>query len=254
MTSTPLSLSSSMPDAVAGRFTVTIVTDAEAAFQLFDVDLRSKPVAVRAQSCGDSCACAPCNRTGTDEAALIRKIVAGQRHLFGDLIAPHLTALSRIVRASIGDHPEVEDIVQQTALKAFTHLAQFRFEAAFKTWLIQIGRNEARQWRRKYSSSRLLEFTPHAFSELPIADQRPSPLIEYQRSEITARLGAAVAHLPEKYRKVILLRDFEDLSISEVAVRLGLSIPAVKSRHRRARQKVVRFLEKSRTFCCGNAH
>jgi RNA polymerase sigma-70 factor (ECF subfamily) len=47
---------------------------------------------------------------------LIRKIVAGQRHLFGDLIAPHLTALSRIVRASIGDHPEVEDIVQQTAL------------------------------------------------------------------------------------------------------------------------------------------
>jgi Sigma-70 region 2 len=55
------------------------------------------------------------NETGTDEAALIRKIVDG---------------------------PEVEDIVQQTALKAFTHLSQFRFEAGFRTWLIQIGLNE----------------------------------------------------------------------------------------------------------------
>ena len=68
------------------------------------------------------------NGTGTDEAALIRKIIGGRRDLFGDLIAPHLTPLSRMVRARIGGHPEVEDIVQQTALKAFTQLAQFRFE------------------------------------------------------------------------------------------------------------------------------
>jgi RNA polymerase sigma-70 factor (ECF subfamily) len=179
----------------------------------------------------------------TDEAALIRKIVGGQPDLFGDLIAPHLTALSRIVRATIGGHPEVEDIVQQTALKAFIHLAQFRFQAGFKTWLIQIGLNEARQWRRKYGHSRFLEFTPQASSELPIADQSHSPLIEYQRNENGAQLGAALARLPEKYRNVILLRDLEDLSISEVALRLGLTIPAVKSRHRRARQKVAKFLE-----------
>jgi RNA polymerase sigma-70 factor, ECF subfamily len=188
------------------------------------------------------------NGTGVDEAALIRKIVGGQRDLFGDLIAPHLTALSCIVRTTIGGHPEVEDIVQQTALKAFTHLAQFRFEACFKTWLIRIALNEARQWRRKYASSRLLEFTPCALSELPIADQGHSPSTEYQRSETGAQLGAALARLPEKYRNVILLRDFEDLSISEVAVRLGLTIPGVKTRHRRARQKIAGFLERSKIF------
>jgi RNA polymerase sigma-70 factor, ECF subfamily len=188
------------------------------------------------------------NGTGTDEAALIRKIVGGQRDLFGDLIAPHLTLLSRMVRAIIGGHPEVEDIVQQTALKAFTHLAQFRFEAGFRTWLIQIGLNEARQWRRKYASSPFVEFTPPAFSELSIADHSHSPLIEYQRSETSARVGSALARLPEKYRNVILLRDVENLSISEAAVRLGLTIPAVKTRHRRARQKVAGFLERSRNF------
>jgi RNA polymerase sigma-70 factor (ECF subfamily) len=188
------------------------------------------------------------NGSDTEEAALIRKIVGGQRDLFGDLIAPHLALLSRMVRATIGDCPEVEDIVQQTALKAFTHLAQFRFEAGFRTWLIRIGVNEARQWRRKHASSRVLEFTPAAFSELRIADQSHSPLIEYQRSQTGVQVGAALSCLPEKYRIVILLRELEELSISEVAARLGLSIPAVKTRHRRARQKVAGFLKRSRTF------
>ena len=187
------------------------------------------------------------NETGTDEAALIRKIVGGQRDLFGDLIAPHLTPLLRIVRATIAGDPEVEDIVQQAAFKAFTKLAQFRFEAGFRTWLIQIGRNEARQWRRKCASSRMLGF-PLPLSEVPIADKNHSPLNEYQRGETSAQIRAALVRLPEKYRNVILLRDIEDLSVSEVAGRLGLTIPAVKTRHMRARQKVAGFLERSRKF------
>jgi RNA polymerase sigma factor (sigma-70 family) len=183
-------------------------------------------------------------RTGTSahESALIRKIVGGRRDLFGDLIAPHLAALSRIIRATIGGHPEVEDIVQQTALKALTHLAQFRFEAAFRTWLIRIGVNEARQWRRRYASSPFVDLTPRAFSELRIADHGPSPLIECQRKQTGTHLAAALARLPEKYRNVIVLRDFEDLSISEVAARLGLTISAVKARHGRARQKIAGIL------------
>jgi RNA polymerase sigma-70 factor (ECF subfamily) len=193
------------------------------------------------------------NETGTEEAALIRKIGGDRLDLFGDLIAPHLTPLSRVVRVTIGGHPEVEDIVQQTALKAFTHLRQFRFEAGFRTWLIQIGLNEARQWLRKYASPRFLDLTPTAFSDLFIPDQGHSPLIEYQKHETGAEVGAALAHLPEKYRDAILLRDFEDLSISEVAVRLGLTIPAVKTRHRRARLKVATFLERSRKFGRGVA-
>jgi RNA polymerase sigma factor (sigma-70 family) len=191
---------------------------------------------------------ATCCATGMDETTLIRKIVGGRRDLFGDLIAPHITPLSRIVRATIGGRPEVEDIVQQTALKAFTHLTQFRFEAGFRTWLIQIALNEARQWLRKYGPSRFSELTSSKLSNGSTPDQEHSPLIEYQKSETGAEICAAVAHLPEKYRIVILLRDFESLSISEVAVRLGLTIPAVKTRHRRARQKLMAFLERSSKF------
>jgi RNA polymerase sigma-70 factor (ECF subfamily) len=182
------------------------------------------------------------NMTITEEGALIRTILLGRRDLFGDLIAPHLTRLQHTVRATIHGHPEVEDIVQQTALKAFTHLDQFRFEARFSTWLTRIGLNEVRTWRRKCASSLLLALDLPTLTQLPVADQRHSPLVECQRSEASARLRAALAWLPEKYRTVILLRDFEDLSISEVAQRLGLTIPAVKTRHRRARQKMAKFL------------
>jgi RNA polymerase sigma-70 factor (ECF subfamily) len=180
--------------------------------------------------------------TGTEEAGLIGKILGGRRDLFADLIAPHLTPLLHIVQATIGSHPDVEDIVQQTALKALTHLDQFRFEASFRTWLIGIGLNETRQWRRKCASSRFLALDPPTMTQFPSPDESHSPLVECQRSEAIVRLRAALARLPEKYRIVILLRDFEDLNFSEVAQRLGMTIPAVKTRHLRARQQMARLL------------
>jgi RNA polymerase sigma-70 factor, ECF subfamily len=177
-----------------------------------------------------------------EEVELIRKILGGRRELFEDLIAPHLTPLLRTVRATIGSRADVEDIIQQTTLKAFTHLEQFRFEASFRTWLIRIGLNEARQWQRKWASSRFLALDLSTLTQLPFADEGHSPLVEYQRSEAIVRLRAALASLPERYRLIIHLRYFEDLSLSEVARRLGLTIPAVKTRHLRARRKMATLL------------
>jgi hypothetical protein len=65
--------------------------------------------------------------------------------------------------------------------------------------------------------------------------------------------SGAIDHLPEKYQIVIFLRELEELGISDVAARLGSTIPAVKTRHRRARQKVAGFLERSRTLSAGVA-
>ena len=190
------------------------------------------------------------------EVELIRNILGGRRELFADLIAPHLRPLLRTVRAIIGCHPDVEDIVQQTALKALTHLDQFRFEASFRTWLIRIGLNEAHAWRRKCATSRFLALDANTLTQLPVADESHSPWVEYQRSEAIARLRTALAGLPEKYRVVILLRDLYGFSLSEVAGRLGLTIPAVKTRQMRARQKMANLLRplsqpQPRSRACG---
>jgi RNA polymerase sigma-70 factor, ECF subfamily len=183
--------------------------------------------------------------TGAEEAGLIRRILGGRRDLFADLIGPHLTPLLRLVRSRIGGHPDVEDIVQQTALKAFTHLEQFRFEASFRTWLVEIGLNEARQWRRKCASSRFLALDLPTLTRLPVADEKHSPWVECQRNEAAVRLRAALDRLPEKYRIVIHLRYLEYLSVSEVARRLGLTISAVKTRQVRAQKKMAKLLVES---------
>jgi RNA polymerase sigma-70 factor (ECF subfamily) len=182
--------------------------------------------------------------TGSEEAALVRKILAGRHDLFADLIAPHIKPLLRTLRATIGSHTDAEDIIQQTVLKAFTHLEQFRFQASFRTWLIRIGLNEAHQWRRKCASSRSVAIDPTVLTQLPDADENHSPFVECQRSEVIVRLRAALAWLPEQYRIIILLRDLEELSLSEVARRLRLTLPAAKTRHWRARRKIAELLSR----------
>jgi len=173
---------------------------------------------------------------------LICKVREGRKDLFDDLLQPHLTALFRFVRAKMRHDPDADDVIQSTMLKAYLRLEQFRFEASFRTWLMAIALNEILQWHRKRVASRMLTVRPMALSQLPIADQGPSPLRECQRQELAALLQRALGRLPEKYQLVIRLRDLQDLSFSETAARLRLSIATVKTRHRRARLQMMRFL------------
>jgi RNA polymerase sigma-70 factor (ECF subfamily) len=142
----------------------------------------------------------------------------------------------------VGNDSESDDVIQQTIFKAFTRLEQFRFEASFRTWLIRIALNEVVQWHRKRLSTRLLVLDHSALAQLPIADQTASPLKQCERREAAGLFRKAYAMLPEKYQVMIRLRDLEHLSIAEVAKLLSLSVPAVKTRHRRARLRMVSLL------------
>jgi RNA polymerase sigma-70 factor (ECF subfamily) len=176
------------------------------------------------------------------EGQLIAQIVAGRKELFTVLIEPHLGPLFRLIRAKVGNDSESDDVIQQTIFKAFTRLEQFRFEASFRTWLIRIALNEVVQWHRKRLSTRLLVLDHSALAQLPIADQTASPLKQCERREAAGLFRKAYAMLPEKYQVMIRLRDLEHLSIAEVAKLLSLSVPAVKTRHRRARLRMVSLL------------
>ena len=181
------------------------------------------------------------------EGQLIAQIVGGRKELFNVLIEPHRAPLIRLIRAKLRNDFESDDVIQQTILKAFTRLGQFRFEASFRTWLIRIALNEVLQWHRKRLSPRLLSLDYSALERLPIADQTASPLKQCERHEAAGFFRKAYAMLPAKYQVMIRLRDLEHLSIAEVAKRLGMTVPAVKTRHRRARLQMVNFLSPSLT-------
>lgn len=175
-----------------------------------------------------------------DEATLIRRVRDGDHDLFYDLIRPYERRVYSATLAILRNQADAEDAAQEAMLKAFRHIRQFRAEARFSTWLIQIAVNEARMRRRK-EHAELIEpiaarrdeegnYTPRDF-----ADWREIPSEALERREIREKLAEALASLGEIYREVFMLRDMQHLSIEETALALGISVASVKTRLLRAR-------------------
>jgi RNA polymerase sigma-70 factor, ECF subfamily len=174
------------------------------------------------------------------EQELIRRVRTGEHELFYQLVQPYERRVYSAAFAILRNQADAEDVAQEAILKAFKHIRQFRAEARFSTWLIQITVNEARMRLRK-DHARIMEsmvdqedeeghYTPRDF-----ADWREIPSETLERSEIRESLTRALASLNEKYQEVFVLRDVQHLSIAETAKSLGISAAAVKTRLLRAR-------------------
>jgi RNA polymerase sigma-70 factor (ECF subfamily) len=174
------------------------------------------------------------------EETLIRRIREGEHELFYELIRPYERRVYAAALAILRNEADAEDVAQEAILKAFKHIRQFRAEARFSTWLIQIAVNEARMRRRKQQAV-VMEpmvnekdedglYTPRDF-----ADWREIPSEALERAEIRQKLAEALNSLGQKYREVFILRDMQQLSIEDTAKALGISVPSVKTRLLRAR-------------------
>jgi len=175
-----------------------------------------------------------------NEVALIERIRNGERELFYELIQPYERRVYAAAFAILRNEADAEDAAQEAVLKAFRNIKQFRSEARFSTWLIQIAINEARMRRRKQHPE-LIEpiaerqddsgdYVPRDF-----ADWREIPSETLERKEVRERLSEALASLGQIYRDVFVLRDMQHLSIEETASALKISTASVKTRLLRAR-------------------
>ena len=180
----------------------------------------------------------------TTEAELIQRACHGNKEAFYSLVRPCEGAVYTIAVSILNNPEDAEEVVQEAVLKALSHLAEFRGEAKFSTWLIQITINEARlklrnDRRHLYESvdeqrtSEDGEYFPKDF-----ADWREVPSEALQRKELREALKRAIASLPLKYREVLILRDVQQLRIEEVARILGITQGSVKTRLLRARLRM----------------
>lgn len=176
----------------------------------------------------------------TREQQLIASVQQGKRELFYELVRPYERRVYAAALAILRNEADAEDVCQEAMLKAFAHIQQFRAEARFSTWLIQITVNEALM-RRRRDRTVVMEglaerpdeegnYTPRDF-----ADWREIPSEALERKEVRQRLAAALATLDRKYREVFVMRDMEHLNIQETAEALGISAASVKTRLLRAR-------------------
>jgi len=170
------------------------------------------------------------------EAILIDNALRGRDDAFWDLVQPHLPSLNRFTRARLRHDPDAEDIAQQAVLSALSHLRQFRGEASFKTWLIAIASHEVSHRHRAVAGARPLQECGVA----ALQDPAHAPDVQFQRRQEVERLHQALTRLPEKYRRMIQLRDLHELSVAETAQSLSLTTAAVRTMHHRARKLLAR--------------
>jgi RNA polymerase sigma-70 factor, ECF subfamily len=175
-----------------------------------------------------------------DENALIRRIQDGERSLFYELVRPYERRVYSAAFAILRNEADAEDAAQEAVLKALKNIRQFRGEARFSTWLIQITVNEARMRIRRQHSEIMQPIADQQNEEgdyVPrdFADWREIPSEALERKEVRQKLAEALASLGEKYREVFLLRDVERLSIEDTAKTLGITTASVKTRLLRAR-------------------
>ena len=178
------------------------------------------------------------------EDLLIESTLQGQADAFGYLVQPYLPRLTRLARARLGSAFEAEDVVQQSVLRAFSHLRQFRREASFKTWLSAIASNEVSHLRRDQAAASVQPL--HEARAENLADPSNAPDVQAQRRQEVERLHRALTCLPEKYRVLIQLRDLREMSVAETAESLSMTAGAVRTRHHRARKLLVRSLAGAR--------
>jgi RNA polymerase sigma-70 factor (ECF subfamily) len=166
------------------------------------------------------------------DGALIKLVLAGRADCFTVLMDRHLATVRKRIGTLARNAAEAEDLLQEVLLKVWLHLSTFKSESSFRTWMTRIAINEALQSFRR-EQRRRIAYLSYDFDSF--ASPYESQCQSLANREKRQTLRSAVTKLAAKYREVLILRDFEGLSEKETAHSLHLSVPAVKTRLRRAR-------------------
>jgi RNA polymerase sigma-70 factor (ECF subfamily) len=165
---------------------------------------------------------------------IVARVRAGDAALFEVLMRRHNQRLYRAVRSVVADEAEVEDVMQQAYLHAYTALGGFAGLSSFATWLTRIGLNEALGRRRKQSWLEPVETLPDR-TEDGLMEPAPTPEDVAASRETVRMVEQAIDRLAPIHRTVLMLRDIEQLSTEEAASILQVSEDVVKVRLHRAR-------------------
>lgn len=182
---------------------------------------------------------------------LVERTVAGDQRAYELLVIKYQRRIERLIGRMVRDTDLVQDIAQETFIRAYRALHQFRGEAQFYTWLHRIAMNTARkallEMKRDptVNESALLpadapDDETFAYKHEPTSNETPESLVAAQ--QIAQAVHAAMDALPEEHRRALALREMDGLSYEEIAALMDCPIGTVRSRIFRAREAVAATL------------
>jgi len=177
-----------------------------------------------------------------DEAdgPLVAGAVTGDAEAFRTLVERHQRRILALLQRLCGCPEQALDLAQETFLAAHRHLASFRQESRFSTWLHAIAVNQARAAARRHRPVASLDAAGPEGRSQAAEPEAAGPAVSagLEREELAARIGRALDRLDERFREVVVLADMQDASYEQIAEILEIPIGTVRSRLHRGRTEL----------------
>lgn len=190
------------------------------------------------------------SESSEQDRLLVEQALAGREAAFQALVEKYRKALYHHIARMVRDRQELDDLVQETFIKAFQALDSYATQYAFSTWLYKIATNHTIDYLRRKKVPTLSIDKPvrtkdgEVEYEVPDSTYRPDRhIVEDQRRQL---IQEAIDALPEKYHRVIVMRHQQDKSYEEIAEELALPLGTIKAHIFRARELLNKYLRDHR--------
>lgn len=169
---------------------------------------------------------------------VVQSCQQGDMNAFKELYEIYKIPIHRIAYRFLGNTEDAEDLTHDIFIKVFEKIGSFRYKSSFSTWLYRVAVNMCLQYKRQktISSTSLSDVEP----ELLVDKRQPSEQIE--KKELEIHLKNAISSLPDSQRLVFIMTAVEEMSYTEVAEILDLTVDAVRMRVYRTRVKLREYL------------
>lgn len=180
--------------------------------------------------------------TDINDSAVVERVRAGDKQAFNLLVARYQYKIQNLVARLIRDPAEQEDVAQETFIKAYRAIGNFRGDSTFYTWLYRIAINTAKNHLvgagRKPPARDVDVDDSTMLGQVEGLVEMNSPEAILQNDELVNTIRQAIAELPDELREAIMLREFDGLSYEDIADVMGCPIGTVRSRIFRARDAI----------------